>query len=74
MYLCTGIYEGLKSLLGIMIQIRLDPDLFGHIRILERARAVRGLIFQPRSQIGIRDKVTLAGSQTPVFTSMDALI
>jgi hypothetical protein len=33
---------------------RLDPDLLGQIRILQRAMAVRGWIFQPRSQIGIR--------------------
>jgi hypothetical protein len=46
-------YGGLKSTLGIWKQIRLDLDLFGQIQILERAMAVRGLIFHTHSQIGI---------------------
>jgi hypothetical protein len=36
---------GLKSVLEIWIWIRLDPDLFGAIQILERAMAVHGAIF-----------------------------
>jgi hypothetical protein len=36
--------DGLKSLLGIQIQ-RFAPDLFGKIRNLERAMAVRCVIF-----------------------------
>jgi hypothetical protein len=48
------LYDGLKYMLGNQILIRLDPDLFVQIQILEIAMAVRGLIFQPSSQIGIR--------------------
>jgi hypothetical protein len=43
-------------MLGIRILIRFDPDLFGQLRILERAIAVRGLIFYTPSQIVIRVK------------------
>jgi hypothetical protein len=39
-----------KSMLGIRIRIKLDPDLFYPIRILERTLEVRGTIFTPRSQ------------------------
>jgi hypothetical protein len=41
-------------MLGIRKLIRLDPDPFGQIQILDRAMAVRGLIFHTCSQIGIR--------------------
>jgi hypothetical protein len=47
-------YDGLKFMLGIRILIRFNPHLFDQIRILERGIAVCGLIFHPRSQIGIR--------------------
>jgi hypothetical protein len=47
-------YDRLKFLLGFQIVIRLDLDLFGQIRIIERDMAVRGLTFHHRSQIGIR--------------------
>jgi hypothetical protein len=46
-------YDGLKSMVGIQIQNRLDLDLFGIIQILQGALAVRGAIFQARRQIGI---------------------
>jgi hypothetical protein len=39
-------------MLGILI--RLNMDLFGHIRILQGTMAVRSAIFHARSQIGIR--------------------
>jgi hypothetical protein len=48
------VYDMLKSKLLIRIQIRLDPDLFDQIRILQRDMAVCGRIIHPRSQIGIR--------------------
>jgi hypothetical protein len=42
-------------MLVIRIPIRTDdPDLFGQIRVLQRAMAGRGRITQSRSQIGIR--------------------
>jgi hypothetical protein len=34
-------YDGPKYMLGIRIPVRQDLDLFGHIRILERAVAGR---------------------------------
>jgi hypothetical protein len=43
-------YDGLKSVLGIWIPIRWDPDLFDQIRILERAMSVHGLIFQKENE------------------------
>jgi hypothetical protein len=49
-----SIYNGLIFMLVIQIPIRLDLDLFGQIRILQRAMVVRGRIIQPRSQTGIR--------------------
>jgi hypothetical protein len=63
------IYDGLKSMLGIqiLILIRSDPDAFGQIRILERATAVRGLIFQPHSLIEIRDIANLPYQRTAIF-------
>jgi hypothetical protein len=47
-------------LFGIWIRSRLDPDFLGHIRILERAMAVRGAIFHTRRQIEL---------EIPDFTS-----
>jgi hypothetical protein len=44
---------GFKFMLGIQILIRLDPDLFGPILVLERTLEVCGPIFHPRSQIRI---------------------
>jgi hypothetical protein len=44
-------------MLGIQTLIRLDPDLFGTTQILERAMAVRDLIFQSRSQIGSENTI-----------------
>jgi hypothetical protein len=41
-------------MLGIQFQIRLDPDLFGEIQILQRAIAVHGAIFHACIPIGIR--------------------
>jgi hypothetical protein len=60
-------YSGLKSTLGIRKLIRLDPDLFGQIRILERAMAVHGLIFHTRSQIGIRVIANLPDLKTLIL-------
>jgi hypothetical protein len=47
-------YDGLKSILGIQIRIRLSLDLFGRILILQGAMAVCSAIFHAGSQIGIR--------------------
>jgi hypothetical protein len=33
-------YDGPKSMIGIRIPVRLDPDLIGHARILERTMTV----------------------------------
>jgi hypothetical protein len=63
------IYDILKSVLEIRILLWQEPDLFGHFRIPQRALTVRDLIFQPRSQIGIRVKAKSAGSKYPVFIS-----
>jgi hypothetical protein len=38
------IYDGPKAMLGKQISVCLDPDLFGQIRILERAMAVFSLL------------------------------
>jgi hypothetical protein len=45
-----------KSVLGIQIRIRLHPDIFGLIRVLERTLVpvVRDSTFHPRRPIGIR--------------------
>jgi hypothetical protein len=37
-----------------MLQIRLDPDLFDQIRILQGAMGVHGVIFHARILIGIQ--------------------
>jgi hypothetical protein len=41
-------------MLGFQIQIRLDPDLFNQICILQGAVGVHGAIFHARIPIGIR--------------------
>jgi hypothetical protein len=41
-------------MLGFQIRIRLDPDLFDRIRILQGAMGVHGAIFHVRIPIGIR--------------------
>jgi hypothetical protein len=41
-------------MLGFKIEIRLDPDLFDQIQILQGAMGVRGAIFHARILIGIR--------------------
>jgi hypothetical protein len=48
---CT--YDGLKSMLEIEIQIKLNLVLFGRIQILQEVMAVPGVIFHAPSQIGI---------------------
>jgi hypothetical protein len=53
-------------MLGIWILVRVDPDLIGQIRILERTSAVY-------SPIGLRVVANAAGSENLDFTSMDAL-
>jgi hypothetical protein len=57
-------YDWFKSLLGIRILIRLDPDLFGQIRILERAMAVYGAIFLSTDTFRIR---VVTKSKNPQF-------
>jgi hypothetical protein len=54
---------------GDRVLVRLDPDLFGQIRILERAIAVPGLIFHHRSQTGIRVIAKSAGSDDTDFNN-----
>jgi hypothetical protein len=39
------LYDDLKFMLGIQILIRMDPDLFGQIRIPERAVAALSFRF-----------------------------
>jgi hypothetical protein len=67
-------YDGLKSMSGIQIRIRLSLDLFGRIQIFQGAMAVHGVISHACSQIGIRVVRKAAGSEIPDFTSMDALL
>jgi hypothetical protein len=47
-------YYELKFMIGFQIRIRLDPDLYDRIRILQGAMAVRGEIIHARIPIGIR--------------------
>jgi hypothetical protein len=47
-------YDGLKLILGIQIQISLDPDLFGQLCVLQGAMAVLDAIFNARTPIQIR--------------------
>jgi hypothetical protein len=59
-------YDELKLMLGFQIRLRLDPDLFDQIRILQEAMGVRGAIFHASIPIGIRVVAN--------FTSMEALL
>jgi hypothetical protein len=45
-------YDELKLMLGFQIRIRLDPDLFDQIQILQGAMGVCGAIFHARIPIG----------------------
>jgi hypothetical protein len=47
-------YDVLKLMLGYQIWIRLDPDLFDRILILQGDMAVHSEIFYARITIGIR--------------------
>jgi hypothetical protein len=52
-------------------RIRLDPDLFDRIRLLQGGMAVLGEIFYARIPIRIR---VVANPEIPDFTSMVALL
>jgi hypothetical protein len=62
-------YDGLKSILGIRIQIWLDQNLFGKNQIFERAFPVRSTIFSAFQQSSTK----IRESQNLSFTSTDAL-
>jgi hypothetical protein len=70
----THISAGLKSILGIQILIRLDPDHFSQIRMLERAIAVHCPIFQPCCQIRIRVIENPPDLRTMIYIRTNALL
>jgi hypothetical protein len=61
-------------MLGIWILIRLDLDVFGQIRIIEKAVAVCGLIFQPPQSNWNASYSISAGFDNTDFTSSDVLL
>jgi hypothetical protein len=54
-------------MLGFQIRIRLDPDLFDWIRILQGAMGVCGVIFHAHIPIGIRVVANLPDLRSPIL-------
>jgi hypothetical protein len=63
-------YDELKLMLGFQIRIRLDPDLFDRIPILQGAMAVCSAIFHARIPIRIQVLANLTDLQSLICAKM----
>jgi hypothetical protein len=60
-------------MLGFQIQIRMDPDLFDRIRILQGAMGVHDAIFHASIPIRIQVVANPLDLRSLIFASMEAL-